>query len=100
MAENYSVGLFLFSDVIIVARKLMKNRKYIVLVTIDVNVNCEANRDESEVTFKNCDTDFAVRFSQLGNARMWQQYVNYCKGSLPNSAMNDSSAELDPLLCL
>ena len=96
--ENIAVGVFLFSDVIIVARKLMKNRKYVVLVTIDVDANCEVNRDELEVTFKNGDKDFEVRFSQLGNARMWQQYVNYCKGSRTNSVDEDSSAELDPLL--
>jgi hypothetical protein len=77
--ENFSVGVFLFSDVLIVARKLMKNRKYWILETLTINNNFFVSRSESEVTFRNGSKDFAVSFSELSNACMWQQYANYCK---------------------
>jgi len=77
--ENFSVGVFLFSDVIIVARKLMKNRKYRILLTLKIDTNFEVSRDELEVTFKNGSNDFAASFSDQGNAIMWQQYANYWK---------------------
>ena len=77
LAENYSVGLFLFSDVIIVARKL--NRKYWTLVTLSIDSNFETSRDGLEVTFKNESEDFAVTFSQLDIAVTWHQYASMWK---------------------
>ena len=79
MQEKLSVGVFLFSDVIIVARKLMKNRKYRILRTLKIDTNFEVSRSELEVTFKNGSKESAVSFSQLGNAIMWEQYANFCK---------------------
>merc|ERR550519_2883112 len=77
--ENLSAGVFLFSDVIIVARKLMENRKYRILCTLKIDANFEVSRSELEVTFKNGSKDYAVSFSQLGNAVMWEEYARYCK---------------------
>merc|ERR550519_823077 len=70
--ESLAVGVFLFSDVIIVARKLVKNRKYLVLDTFKTDDNFKVSRNELEVTLENADREFTVRFSELGNARMWQ----------------------------
>ena len=75
--ENFSVGVFLFSDVIIVARKLMRNRNYRILFTLKIDTNFKVSRDKLEVTFKNGRNNFAVSFSDQGNAIMWQQYANY-----------------------
>ena len=86
--ENFSVGVFLFSDVIIVARKLMKNRKYRILITLKIDTNFGVSRDELEVTFKNGSNDFAVSFSDQGNAIMWQQYANYWKEVKSRSGEN------------
>ena len=77
--ENFAVGVFLFSDVLIVARKLVKNRKYRILETLTIDNNFSVSRSESEVIFKSGSKDVAVSFSELGNACMWQQYANYCK---------------------
>ena len=77
--ENLSVGVFLFNDVIILARKLMKNRKYLIIVALEIDTSFEARRNGLKVTFKNGSGDFAVRFSQLGNGAMWQQYASMWK---------------------
>ena len=92
--ENLSVGLFLFSDVLIVARKLMKNRKYRILETLTIDANFSVSRTESDVTFRNGSKYVAVRFSQLGNARMWEQYANCCKDANLGHADADSLAEI------
>ena len=96
--ENFAVGLFLFSDVIIVARKLMKNRKYRILLVLKIDTTFEVSRSELEVTFKNDSEDFSVRFSHLGNACMWQQYANYCKNPTSLPVEEDSPAERATLL--
>ena len=77
--ENFNVGVFLFSDVVIVARKLKENRKYRVEETFDIDKNFEVSRDGTEVTFANGAKSCLVRFSELGNARMWEQYAGQCK---------------------
>jgi len=74
-----AVGVFLFSDVVIVARKLMENRKYRILCTLKIDACLEVSRSELEVTFKNGSKEFAVNFSQLGNAAMWEEYAKYCQ---------------------
>ena len=77
--ENFNVGIFLFSDVVIVARKLKENRKYRVEETFDIDKNFEVSRDGTEVTFANGAKSCLVSFSELGNARMWEQYAVQCK---------------------
>ena len=52
------------------------------------------NRHESDVTFRNGSKYVAVRFSQLGNARMWEQYANCCKDANLGHADADSLAEI------
>ena len=69
--ENFNVGVFLFSDVVIVARKLKENRKYRVEETFDIDKNFEVSRDGTEVTFASGVKICLVNFSELGNARMW-----------------------------
>ena len=94
--ENFAVGLFLFSDVIIVARKLMKNRKYKIQLVIEIDTNFEVSQNKLEVTFKNGSKEFSVSFSDLGNASMWQQYANYCKKSL--TAQEEFPAEMENVM--
>ena len=96
--EGLAVGVFLFSDVIIVARKLVKNRKYLVLDTIKTDNNLKVTRNELEVTLANGDREFTVRFSQPGNAHMWLQYANYCKKTQPSPVEDDSPTETQTLL--
>ena len=96
MAENLPVGVFFFSDVIIVARKLMKNRKYKIQLVIEIDPNFEVNQNKLEVTFKNGSKEFSVSFSDQGNASMWQQYANYCKKSL--TAQEESPAEMENVM--
>jgi|ERR1712130_195227 len=86
--ENLSAGVFLFSDVLIVARKLMKNRKYRSLCTLRIDANFEVSRRELEVSFKNGSREFSVRFSQPGNAVMWVEYARYCKDAMYRAHQN------------
>ena len=77
--EHTSVGVFLFSDVLIVARKLMKNRNYKVHVALKIDSNFRASQSDLEVRLKNDDKEVGLRFSELGNARMWHQYASFAK---------------------
>ena len=88
--ENLAVGPFLFSDVINVVRKLMKNRKYQILLVLKIDTNFQVSRSELEVTFRNDNKVLEVTFSQLGNACMWQQYANYCKGGKGSTTENSA----------
>ena len=77
--EQTSVGVFLFSDVLIVARKLIKNTNYKVHVALKIDSNFKASRSDLELRLKNDDKEVGLRFSELGNARMWQQYASFAK---------------------
>ena len=77
--EQTSVGVFLFSDVLIVARKLIKNTNYKVHVALKIDSNFKASRSDLELRLKNDDKEVELRFSELGNARMWQQYASFAK---------------------
>ena len=89
--KNRDVGLFLFSDVMIVARKLMKNRQYRILTTINVDDKLIVVREECEVAFQNGDISYAVNFSDLANGRMWEEYANYCKEALHVNITRDKT---------
>ena len=54
----------------IVACKLMKNRKYRILTTINVDDKLIVVREEYEAAFQNGDISYAVNFSELANGRM------------------------------
>merc|ERR1712080_468821 len=93
--ENFAVGLFLFSDAVILARKLMKNRKYRIQLVLQIDSNFEVSRSELKVTFKKGSDNFSVRFSDLGNACMWQQYANFCKDAASLPAEEDSPVDVE-----
>ena len=90
-AKKRDIGIFLFSDVMIVARKLMKNRKYRILTTINVDDKLIVGREECEVAFQNGDISYAVNFSDLANGRMWEEYANYCKEALHVNITRDKT---------
>ena len=90
-AKKRDIGIFLFSDVMIVACKLMKNRKYRILTTINVDDKLIVVREEYEVAFQNGDISYAVNFSELANGRMWEEYANYCKEALHVNITRDKT---------
>ena len=73
--EDLFVGVFLFSDVVIVGQKLMRLRKYRTLATIRVDAGFETSRQGLEVTFRNGSSAITVRYSHLANAVAWNQYA-------------------------
>ena len=78
-SNRKSVGVFLFCDVLIIAKKLMHNRKYISLIVIDIDNTFNVVRTETNVTFRNSCTSCEVDFQTRGNSRMWEQAANRCR---------------------
>ena len=64
---------------LIIAKKLMHNRKYISLIAIDIDNTFNVVRTETNVTFRNSFTSCEVDFQTRGNSTMWEQAANHCR---------------------
>ena len=83
--NNRSVGVFLFSDVVIIAKKLMHNRRYISPVVVEVDKAFNVVRTDTRVIFRNLTTSCEVDFQTRGDSTRWEQSANFCRNSISNS---------------
>ena len=83
-------GVFLFSDILIVAQRLRKNRKYVNEEVFHLqNEAFTITRDYATLVFEDGDTSCKVIFKTHENAKMWEEYVAFCKSlSALSSATN------------
>ena len=72
------VGVFLFLDIVIVARKLMRNRKYIDPVVIKLDNSFSVTRNKTSLAFKDSCYSTEVVFKSSAKAVTWEQYVSFC----------------------
>ena len=70
--------MFLFYDVLIIAKKLMHNMKYISLIVVDIDSTFNVVRTDTKVTFRNSFTSCEVDFQTRGNSTIWEQAANHC----------------------
>eukprot|EP00092_Neocalanus_flemingeri_P010546 GFUD01011362.1.p1 GENE.GFUD01011362.1~~GFUD01011362.1.p1 ORF type:complete len:290 (-),score=45.90 GFUD01011362.1:41-910(-) len=96
-------GIFLFSDLLIVARKLVKNRRYINEKVLELKDNAEVRREGTSLTLLSDKDPEGVKiyFETANNAVLWERYCNFCIGSLctnQEQKYEDLGSENDLLL--
>jgi len=77
-------GIFLFNDVVIVARKVKQNRRYINEKVFEFTDNMRMKRQDKSLTFysNNLPEGVKIEFEKVNNAIMWERYCNYCMDNI------------------
>ena len=88
--NNKSVGVFLFSDVVIIAKKLMHNRRYISPVIVEVDKAFSAIRTGTRVMFRNLSTSCEVDFETRGESTRWEKSANFCRDWISSSLFGNA----------
>ena len=80
-------GIFLFIDILVVAQKIKKNRKYINARGFPLNFTIQ--REGSTLTIADDKNSFSVMLEPETNAIMWEKYVKFCQDREPNSGIRN-----------
>ena len=78
-------GIFLFIDIVVVAQKIKKNRKYINARGFPLGPHFSIQREGSSLTIADDKGSFSVMLEPETNAIMWEKYVKFCQDREPNS---------------
>ena len=86
-------GVFLFSDVLIVATKLKTNLKYVneQVFMINPRTPFTMTRNDETITFEDSSRRCAVKFEPTCNAVMWEKYVEFCKQRMTSTGIQELS---------
>ena len=79
-------GIFLFIDIVIVAQKIKKNRKYINARGFPLGPNFTISREGSKLTIGDDIGSYSVVLEPETNAIMWEKYVKFCQDRAPNAS--------------
>ena len=71
-------GIFLFTDIIVVAQKVKKNRKYINAQGFKLGASFTVQRDNCTMTFAKDNESCSVILKLEANAIMWERYTKFC----------------------
>ena len=71
-------GIFLFTDIMIVAQKVKKNRKYINARGFKLGSSFTVQRHNCTTTFANDNESCSVILKPEANAIMWERYEKFC----------------------
>ena len=71
-------GIFLFTDIMIVAQKVKKNRKYINARGFKLGSSFTVQRQNCTTTFANDNESCSVILKPEANAIMWERYAKFC----------------------
>ena len=71
-------GIFLFTDIMVVAQKVKKNRKYINAQGFKLGASFTVQRDNCTVTFAKDNESCSVVLEPEANAIMWERYAKFC----------------------
>ena len=72
-----SVGVFLFCDVVIIAKKLMNNRRYVSPAVVEIDRTFSVVRKDTTVIFRNLATSCEVVFKTIEESTCWEQSANF-----------------------
>ena len=86
-------GIFLFYDLVIIARKLVKNRRYINEKVYEFKDNAKVRRDEASLTLSsdNIPDGVKIYLENANNAVLWENYCNFCIENLKNHIVDKSN---------
>ena len=71
-------GIFLFTDIMVVAQKVKKNRKYINAQGFKLGPSFTVQRDNCKMTFTKDKESCSVVLEPEANAIMWEKYAKFC----------------------
>lgn len=71
-------GIFLFTDILIVAKKVKKNRKYINARGFKLGPSFTVQRENCTLTFAGDKESCAMLLEPEANAIMWEKYTKFC----------------------
>ena len=71
-------GIFLFTDIMVVAQKVKKNRKYINAQGFKLGRSFTVQRDNCTMTFAKDNGSCSVVLKPEANAIMWERYAKFC----------------------
>ena len=77
-------GIFLFLDIVVVAQKIKKNRKYINARSFQLGPHFSIQREGSTLTIGDDKSSFFVMLEPETNAIMWEKYIKFCQDREPN----------------
>ena len=79
-------GIFLFIDIVVVAQKIKKNRKYINARGFLLGPHFTIHREGSTLTIGNDKGSCSLALEPETNAIMWEKYVKFCQDREPNAS--------------
>lgn len=93
-------GIFLFDDLIIVARKVKQNRCYINEKVFEFTDNVKLKRDMASLTVISDKIPEGVKINleTVNNSVLWEKYCNFCMGKTDSSVVSVDLEGEDDLL--
>ena len=83
-------GIFLFDDVLILAKCLLRNWRYVNETCFTVTELSVKKKGET-LELTNCDGTITIAFGDDSEAEMWRRYIEFCQISFERSQCDKSS---------
>ena len=77
ITNGKSLGVFLFCDVVIIAKKLMNNRRYVSPAVVEIDRTFSVVRKDTTVIFRNLATSCEVVFKTIEESTCWERSANF-----------------------
>ena len=74
----FKCGVFLFTDILVVAQKVKKNRKYVNPRVFKLDNSFTVERQETTLTFANKKSPCSIVLEPEAKAKMWEKFVKFC----------------------
>ena len=88
----FKCGVFLFTDILVVAQKVKKNRKYINPRVFKLDSSFTVERQETTLTFANKKSPCSIVLEPEAKAKMWEKFVKFCVCKARTQIAGDASA--------
>ena len=85
-------GIFLFDDVLILAKCLLRNWRYVNEICFNIaDLRMKKKGETLELT--NCDGTITIAFGDDSEAEMWRRYIEFCQTSMERSNSQKTNSE-------
>ena len=88
----FKCGVFLFTDILVVAQKVKKNRKYVNPRVFNLDPSFTVERQETTLTFANKKSPCSIVLEPEAKAKMWEKFVKFCVFKVRTQIAGDTSA--------
>ena len=85
-------GIFLFDDVLILAKCLLRNWRYVNEICFNIaDLRMKKKGETLELT--NCDGTITIAFGDDSEAEMWRRYIEFCQTSMERCNSQKTNSE-------